>query len=396
MEFIKIICNASTGGPQKINFLANVPRNGRTDRKAKNWKLRSKRPISILILIVDSTSRTEAYRALNKTMDILVNKLNFVDFKGHHPVAEPTMNNALALLMGLRPEDILKQYKFSRRDFWDNVPFIWDIFNQMDFITGYFEDLPMYGTFNYGGQKGFLRRPTDLTLRPIMLALNAQFPYKKKNFCFGQRAVTKFMLDHQFEAMQRFRDTPTFFVSWPVWPQHDVPHSLYTQDDNYAEFFEKISKDEDLLENTLFVFSADHAFKWDEYANTKFGLLERRTVPLLIRVPNRLQREFPQVVDNLLWNSEIVTCHYDIYRTLLHLVKHFDESGLLEGQGSEKYGWSLLEKLPRTRSCKEASVIPTMCSCNLPLLEDDTKFLFPNHSHNPELLIDSHEFPRFG
>lgn len=65
-------------------------------------------------------------------------------------------------------EDVADFYKKkSWVDYWDSVPFIWKEFGDINYLTSYMEDIPSAGTFNYGGQKGFLKPPTDFYPRPF-------------------------------------------------------------------------------------------------------------------------------------------------------------------------------------------------------------------------------------
>ena len=198
MEFMEVVCDEFKKGTWMANpkmhreFHAHVSTKAHElRRKLKYWdeeikpyfRSSSSRPLppSVFVLVVDSTSRTEAYRSLPKTMNFLVNKLGFIDFKGHHPMGEPSLINALALLMGSNVSEISK-FRGSKDQLWDSVPFIWDEFEKLNYVTGFLEDLPRVGTFNWASRRGFSKAPTDLYLRPLMLAHEAAFPLKNVKF----------------------------------------------------------------------------------------------------------------------------------------------------------------------------------------------------------------------
>ena len=176
MEFIAVECINSTEGvnsTQLIQFYANIPLGkGKLAEKSKKWSSHQPEdiPESILVLVIDSASRTELFRNLPRTMEFLTKNLSFIDFKGHHPIGEPTLRNMAPLLFGLSYEDFLNDSGKDWIDSWDAAPFIWKVFDQLHYVTGYSEDLPRMATFNYARQQGFVRQPVDLYLRPLMRA----------------------------------------------------------------------------------------------------------------------------------------------------------------------------------------------------------------------------------
>src|SRR5207247_2397754 len=110
------------------------------------------------------------------------------------------------------------------------------------------------------------------------------------------------------------------------------------------------------------------------------GLLERRMMPLFIRLPRKLKRENPNFFEALEWNTNVITSHYDIHRTIFTLIamqnKDFDLASFTKG----KLGQSLFDKLPERRTCEDAHVAPQACPCNMPIpreymdLEERQKF----------------------
>ncbi|CAG7689550.1 unnamed protein product [Allacma fusca] len=339
---------------------------GRLKPKIDFWKNQSssERPYSIFTLVIDSTSRAEFFRSLTQTVDHLLSTMNFVNFRGHHPLGEPTQNNAMPMLMGIQRSVFKKEYiDYNEQKFWDETPFIWRSFNELNYLTGYFEDDPAVGTFNYGRQLGFEVQPTHLYTRPLMAAHTDGTNYSDyKQYCFGHRNVIEFMLDYHFETLLHLSEVPTFQVTWPCWIQHNYGGSLSFLDHTYKNFFKKISENSQILENAMLVVVSDHGFykttPTDGYAVTHGGLLERRNVPLFVRLPDRLQREHPEMVENLKWNSQLITSHYDIYQTFVQIAKMSGETAPLTNLTT--YGSSLLEKIPRNRTCKEARIPETM------------------------------------
>ena len=92
-EFVKVTCTASS--TKYFNYHTRVIPS-KFQSKIDYWKEKRK-PVNILILVLDSTSRADAHRNLPKTMEYLLNELNFVEFNGYHVLGEPTIRNAVSV-----------------------------------------------------------------------------------------------------------------------------------------------------------------------------------------------------------------------------------------------------------------------------------------------------------
>jgi len=168
-EHILVTCN--TSGKILFDYHSRVlPTQGSLPSKINYWKTISKEelPVSVMVLVLDSTSAADAFRQLPNTMKYLLEELNFVYFSRFHALGEPTMLNAIPLLTGIPTHTFFQAKKWLDR--WDETELIWKHFNQSNFATAYMEDVPKYGTFNYGGQTGFMQKPTDFYPRPFFTA----------------------------------------------------------------------------------------------------------------------------------------------------------------------------------------------------------------------------------
>ena len=114
------------------------------------------KPISVAILVLDCVSRAHVFRSLNKTVSLLLRRLNFIDFKGYHDLGEPTIMNALPMLLGESSTvEFYQKVKTSWTEHWDKYDFIWNRFSDLNYVTMFAEDDPGRGTFNYARQRGF-------------------------------------------------------------------------------------------------------------------------------------------------------------------------------------------------------------------------------------------------
>ena len=152
-----------------MNAMANVPIN-KAAAKLKYWESipAEDRPISVFIFGFDSTSRSHAYRCIPKSLEIM-KRLGFIDFTGFHSIAPNTLSNFMALLMGMTRPEVRETCSKDWTAPFDDCPLIWKQFHDSNYVTGFFEDGDQ--SFNWGGQSGFVKRPTDYYLHPLFLAL---------------------------------------------------------------------------------------------------------------------------------------------------------------------------------------------------------------------------------
>ena len=156
LEYFLVECHSNSNPAVQYRFHANVPVKPIVKQKIEAWTAVPEKPISVAILVLDSVSRTHAYRSLNKTLPLLLRRLNFIDFKGHHDLGEPTMPNAVPLLLGeSSAAEFFQKEKTSWTEHWDKYDFIWKRFSDLNYVTMFAEDDPRMGTFNYGTQRGF-------------------------------------------------------------------------------------------------------------------------------------------------------------------------------------------------------------------------------------------------
>ena len=102
------------------------------------------------------------------------------------------------------------------------------------------------------------------------------------------------------------------------------------------------------------------------------GKLEERLPFLSITLPGWFAKEYPDDVENLRRNSNILTSHYDVYATLRHLMTFPDN------QYKHKFGKSLFTDIySLNRTCSEAGVLNHWCSCvdYQPLKIDDSNVI---------------------
>ncbi|CAG7693475.1 unnamed protein product, partial [Allacma fusca] len=146
----------------------------------------------------DTTSRADFHRSLPRTMNT-AKEMGFLDFKYYHSIAPYTLENFLGFLVGLTTPSIRKTCAPSWSSSFDTCPHIWKYYSQNEFVTMYAEDGSQ--TFNWGGQGGFIKRPTDYYLHPMFRFLNNLQQQNPREYsytgCFNQnQSVQNYPLEY--------------------------------------------------------------------------------------------------------------------------------------------------------------------------------------------------------
>lgn len=129
-HLVKVTCkalNSSFGQQQFYPVYENVHQvitvSEEVGEKAKELNSTTK-PISVLMIVIDSLSRLNFHRTMNLTKEFIMNN-GFYEFKGYNKVADNTFPNAMAFLTGMNNKDAMKICKPEELDGLVKCPFIW-------------------------------------------------------------------------------------------------------------------------------------------------------------------------------------------------------------------------------------------------------------------------------
>lgn len=100
------------------------------------------------------------------------------------------------------------------------------------------------------------------------------------------------------------------------------------------------------------------------------GYYEERHPFLFIQLPQRFQKLYPDLTQNLRENSLIPTSPFDLHITLRHILNLSVGKRLHLGAVGCRGCRSLLQKIPRGRRCIDAGVPDENCSCSLEDIDD--------------------------
>ncbi|XP_023941521.1 uncharacterized protein LOC112048274 [Bicyclus anynana] len=321
-------------------------------------------PINVLIIGFDSTSKNGFIRRMPKSYKVLTEILGATVLNGYNIVGDGTPAALFPILTGqteLELPDVRR--KTSNNGTLDASIFMFDKLKEYGYRTAYFEDMPAIGTFQYRFN-GFNHQPADHYLRAFYLEESAngqKWHNKKTKYCVGDRPQYKLMLNITDQFLNL--DAKKFCFTFIADITHDDFNMISTADDDFAEFlmdFQRQSREEDTL---LFVMG-DHGPRYANVRDTFQGKLEERLPLMAVRLPDAFVKSNPSAQESLLKNAEVLTTPHDIYATVADVLnlRHFWNNYKIKGADLTR-GLTLLEPIPKNRSCSEAGIEPHWCSC---------------------------------
>lgn len=170
--------------------------------------------------------------------------------------------------------------------------------------------------------------------------------------------------------LNHFRYVEEFFKAYPSLPKFAFQfHSLYSHDDfnrvgwvdadmvKHLEFLRTSGN----LENTILMVMSDHGPRFAEMRETQQGKLEERLPFFSVVLPEKFRKEFPVAYANLRQNADRLTSPFDIHPTLMEILN--PRSPKDSGSSPKNRGISLLDEIPKNRSCAQAGIEAHWCAC---------------------------------
>ncbi|ODM90047.1 30S ribosomal protein S4 [Orchesella cincta] len=377
-DFIRVHCVATT--PPLLDdvvyrdFFA-IPQS-ESDRlvakKITEWNSKTKNPDNnttppnIVIVGIDNNSRMNSHRNLKKTLEQL-RKMGAVELLGYTKVGENTFPNTVAFISGYSEAELMPICYNTNADPQDDCPYVWKAFDSAGYLTVAAEDTPYVGGFNYL-KTGFLRKPCDFYLRPLMLAVLTYMPRADyyHTDCIGSYMTEEVVFNYILEIIKRVSGkAPVFVHSWLTSLAHHNYNNIRFGDDSISTFIQSLGE----TTNTIFFFMSDHGQRFGPIRETSQGWYEDKLPTQWVYIPPKLREQFPDWHSSLQENAKKLTSHYDVYKTILHVLKTYD----LENKAEEYYnrsisqkGQSLFQPVMENRSCDEAGISVNLCACSKP------------------------------
>ena len=343
--------------------------------RRKTFKELNDNHFNVLLFGVDSTSRSTSIRQMPKTLQYLKEDLGAFDFKGHMIIEDGTFCNLMAILSGLYASELPR---VSEQSPWvDIYPFIWNNFTDLGYATMFAEDTPSIGTFNLGVLKGFPKPPVDHYMRPYWLAWDTIYPHRGKTILgglsrqFANVGVLKVLteqasmcaghvpnyvahINYVRQFFNTYKKERKFALPFLAEIGHDNPNILNLADSEIVKFIKDLESDGHLDDTFVFLFS-DHGPRTGDGDTLPVKRLEKSLPMLYLVPPKKFRKSYPNLMNNLAQNTEILTTHFDLHATLRDILNRNYAAPSTFSLNGRIRGHSLFQHIPNNRSCSGKS-----------------------------------------
>ena len=324
---------------------------------------------SVLMIGIDSVSRSHALRNLQKSYKYLTETLGAYDFKGYMKVGSNTFPNLIPLLTGMRHGNF--PLVNNRLSYCDSMPLLWNSKALKHYATLYSEDRADISTFNFV-KPGFYDSPTDFYYRPYNMAMDLFTPVIMKPMgtegkvcpwacpCYANKDNFTTQVNHFKGFLNRFKTKLRFAFFWAN-AAHESFELLRQADDSLLELLQWMHTNGHTNRSVVAVIS-DHGLRLGQFSASHIGRIEGHFPFLSLLVPEPLKQKYPWMKSNLVFNSNRMITHFDIHKTIVDIASgNFDKYSPLVD--SNHVARSIFARIPKTRTFSDAGIAPNFCTC---------------------------------
>ncbi|KPJ14833.1 hypothetical protein RR48_04318 [Papilio machaon] len=327
-----------------------------------------------MILCFDSTSHNGFKRRMPHSYKALQD-MGAIIMHGYNIVGDGTPAAIIPLLTGKTELDMPEMRKrFANSNAVDPENFIFKMLSKYGYRTAFFEDSPWIGTFQYR-YNGFSSQPADHYLQAF-LQEETKYGAKwwngiNKRHCIGDTPQYGFLMNmsKQVTSLAEKHFCFTFIVDI----SHDDFNMITSADDDLVAFIEHM-RYSGKMENHLFIVMGDHGSRFSGLRETYQGKIEERLPLMAIMLPEKLIQTRPEALTSLQNNAHVLTTPFDIHTTLVDAMGLPELANDYVVLGSDiPRGMSLLEPIPKSRTCGKAGILSHWCVCSkwYPVLPSD-------------------------
>lgn len=355
-DLVKVACKSASSKWSTV--LTTIRKNDTLWRESSWDKIPDEAlKMNVLMFGVDSVSRNLFMRKLPQTFNYITKSLKGLVLKGYNIVGDGTPQALIPMLTGKTELELPDTRKrFQGTEFVNSYPFIWNEFKKAGYVTGYLEDMPLYGVFTYR-LKGFQETPTDHYMRPYYLA--EQSEHKKwPKLCTANTPRHKVMTNFIKDFYQTYQAKPKFMFGFHGELSHDDYNLVGAADKDFKVFLQDLNES-NLLNNTVLIIFADHGHRFAEIRNTLQGKQEERLPFFSVILPPWFQKKYHKLYKSLAANVERLVTPFDVHAMLKSLLN----MDINEKNDKNGRSISLLSEIPTNRTCSKAFIEPHWCAC---------------------------------
>ncbi|XP_054721636.1 uncharacterized protein LOC129231366 [Uloborus diversus] len=365
-EFIMVKC--SMGDLRNFTqFIPLVPLKPEVEKEktGKAQSLPDDERLNIIFVGIDSVSKLNFMRHFRKTHRFIKENLSSFELKGYTKVADNTFPNLVPLLTG---QFIEYYWNESMRDmFFDHVDFIWKNYSERGYRTLFAEDAPHIATFNYL-KRGFRDPPADYYFRPFALAVEKSFVRREsKGNCLQSKLEMEVLYNYLKDFVKTMKNRPLFGFTFVARLTHDSLNAAGIADEPTFHLLRDLHDIGALNKSVLILFS-DHGIRFGPIRQTYIGKFEERMPFIFLFFPNWFLEKHPECAENLKQNQERLTTPFDIHAMLVHLLNITRQPSPELNETLSRLtpnGLSLLDPIPKDRTCEQANILPHWCPCQI-------------------------------
>lgn len=377
-DFVRVQCDYLNEIVHDDFFLFDTNKNNFVLERNSN----SKAP-NVLMFGFESMSRMNFLRTMKKTRQFLRSR-GSLQLLAYNKLGDNSYPNLFPLVTGKSFKDVKKTCVQHDENYFDiqKCPFIWDEFRKAGFYTALAADSS--AGFLGAYESKLPKIPTDFYLQPFIYETRFVFADRTYNYhtCLHNRYFYKILLNYVKSVINKVSKNKLFGIFWEQSVSHEHPTQSSAMDEHYYKLLKNL-EDSSYLERTVVIFFSDHGQRFGDFASTREGYLESRLPLLEILLPMDFRRQYRSAVKHLVTNTERLTTAFDIYETLLDLLKveskpiypRYNESfpgitneeiamsseKLKSRPGARKI--SLFMPMPASRTCKSLDIPEHYCVC---------------------------------
>ena len=197
---------------------------------------------------------------------------------------------------------------------------------------------------------GFRDQPVDHYGRILWL--------RHVGLCLGSQAQYQVQLKYMKSFMNSYPGKRKFGLTFFSDLCHRTPSLISAADGGLVALFSSL-KDENLLNDTMFITMSDHGGRFGDLRQSPQGKLEHRLPFLSVTFPSWFKSKYPEHMAGIVKNTRIITSPFDLHATFKHLLT-FPKKPSTKAAG---VGHSFFEPLPFNRTCEDAGIPEQYCPC---------------------------------